>query len=229
VKLRWRRLLLAGAIGTSVALSASGIAQAATLNTSPQWRTADVNMFRATGSETTFYVLNQIGNLYSQAAIFGCTLQSVDLRTCNTAADGANTDVLDNYSRNEFVNGEGIGSGNGIGQLCGTKPTGGLPVDFARSSRAPQASDNCATAVGLQFAKDSLVGVYFPFNNTSAVTCSGGSCVGQIGPVSRGWRTGDPLAGPYSGVEFTNIDNTASASLGGASLSSELYCDKTGS
>jgi hypothetical protein len=209
-------------------LLGSGVGQAATLDAYPQFFTPGVNQFRATGSETTYYVMNAISNLYSQTAIYGCTLQAVDMRTCNTAADGSATDTVDDYSRNEFTNGEGIGTGNGVKQLCGSVPTGGLPVDFARGSRAPSgAAESCA--VGLNFAKDSIIGVVFQFHNKTAVACTTGSCTAtQIGPVAAGWRPGDALGGPYTGVSVGNLDNTASSILGGASLASEVYCDKTG-
>jgi hypothetical protein len=210
-----------------VLLLSGGVGQAATLGQPPQFFTAQVNQFRATGSETSFYVMDAIQSLWAQNSIFGCALQTTDFRSCNTAADGSATDTKDNYSRNEFINGEGIGSGNGIGQLCGTTPTGGLTVDFARSSRAPKSTDPCAsTLVGLEWARDSIVGLVFPFHNTSAITCTGTCSAAQIGPVAAGWRTGDPLAGPYSGVAVGNIDNTSSTILG-ESLAAAIYCDKT--
>jgi hypothetical protein len=223
-----KRLVMAGAITTSVALLlGTGVGQAATLGQYPQFFTPGVNQFRTTGSETTYYVMNAVGNLYSQSSIYGCTLSSTDFRTCVTTADGSATDTLDDYSRNEFINGEGIGTGKGIGQLCGNNGTGGLTVDFARGSRAPGASDNCPSAVGLEFARDSVVGVVFPFHNKTAVTCTGTCSASQVGPVAAGWRPGDPLGGPYSGVAVTNIDNTAQVPGSGHSLAFEIYCDTT--
>ena len=230
MKLRaMKRLVMAGAITTSVALLlGTGVSQAATLGQYPQFFTPTVQQFRATGSETTYYVMNAIGNLYSQSSIYGCTLSGTDFRTCVTTADGSATDTLDDYSRNEFINGEGIGTGKGIGQLCGNNGTGGLTVDFARGSRAPGASDNCASAVGLEFARDSVVGVVFPFHNKTAVACTTGSCSAtQVGPVAAGWRTGDPLAGPYTGAPVVNLDNTTIVPGSGKSLAFEVYCDTT--
>lgn len=226
-----RRILAAGAVATSIAtLLGPGMAHAATLGTAPQFFTPGVNQFRATGSETSYYVMNAVGNLYSQSSIFGCTLDSTNWRTCVTTGDGSATDTLDNYSRNEFINGEGVGTGNGIKQLCGTVPTGGLTVDFARGSRAPTANDNCPNAVGLEFARDSVVGLDFPFHNTTTIACAAGmTCTAQqIGPVAAGWRPGDPLAGPYSGNAFSNIDGQGNSNFGGNSLAYEMYCDKTG-
>ena len=232
-----RRLISAGVLTTSLAMIAGGgIGQAATPNISPHFFTTQVQQIRAAGSETTFYVTNQLQSLWSQSSIFGCTLVSSDLRTCNTTADGSATDVQDNYSRTEFINGLGNGSGNGIGQLCGTKPNGGLTVDFARASRAPKASDGCSGTggtTGLNFADDSVVGLVFPYENTTTLTCAAGdTCTGttQVGPVANGWRPGDAVAGPtYSGNPVTDISNdVAFASLGGKSEAFRIYCDKGG-
>jgi hypothetical protein len=223
-----KRLAMAGAITTSVALLlGTGVGQAATLGQGPQFFTPGVNQFRATGSETTYYVMTAVGSLYSQSSIYGCTLSSTDFKSCVTTADGSATDTLDDYSRNEFINGEGIGTGNGIGQLCGSKPTGGLTVDFARGSRAPNAGDGCPSAVALEFARDSVVGVVFPFHNKAAVACTGTCSATQVGPVSAGWRPGDPLGGPYSGVALTGLDNTTQVPGSGHSLAFEIYCDTT--
>jgi ABC-type phosphate transport system substrate-binding protein len=222
----FQRLATAGALATSAVVLLGGVAHATPTGQAPQFFTPTVNQFRATGSETTYYVMNAVGNLFSQASIYGCTLNTVDYRTC-TQSDGSATDIKDNWSRNEFINGEGIGTGNGIGQLCGSKATGGLTVDFARGSRAPNSGDNCPTAVPLQFAADSVVGVVFPFLNTGTITCTGTCTTAQTGPPAAGWRTGDPVGGPYTGIPFANVDNTASTILG-ESQAAAIYCDKTG-
>jgi hypothetical protein len=229
-----KRLICAGAMATTVAMVAGGgVGQAATTNQSPTFFTTQVQQFRAAGSETLFYIMDEVQTLWMQTSVYGCTLQSSDLRTCNTGADGTATDTQDNYSRNEFINGLGNGSGNGIGQMCGTKQTGGLTVDFARASRAWKTSDGCASVGVTQFniANDGVVGIDFPFNNTTTLTClSGDTCSAtQVGPVAAGWRTSDPVAGPYTGTPVTNIDNSVTdVSLGGKSLAFRIYCDKGG-
>ena len=226
---RLKRLAPLGAAAVSMALLiGTGPAQANTLGQPPQYPTAGMNQFRAAGSETTYYVMNAVGNLFSQTSVYGCTLNTLDNRTCNnTAGDGSATDSFDDYSRNEFVNGAGIGSGAGVKQLCAASNTGGLVTDFARMSRAPKSSECGGKAIGLQFAWDSIPALVFPFHNTAAITCTGTCSATQIGPVAAGWRPGDAVGGPYSGVAFNNISNTSSAVLGNNSLAFEIYCDKS--
>ena len=225
----FKRLATIGAIAASAALliGMPG-ASAATLGQPPQWFTGQVNQDRATGSETIYYITTDLFRLYNQTSIFGCSL-STNFKTC-TLPDPAGTDITDNYDRNEFTNGEGIGSSGGIGQLCGTKTTP-YPVDFARSSR-PVGGSDCATAVGLPFARDSITGVGFPSLNTATVTCTGVCAATQVGPVANGWRTGDPLAGPYTGkpVVANTLDNSSAGALGTAteSLTKKIYCDTGG-
>jgi len=194
-------------------MSSSSPALAATTGTAPHWFTGKINQDRFAGSETTYYVMTKLSSLFNQTSIFGCTLQAADLRTCNPAGDGPDTDTLDNWDRNEVTQGAGIGSSGGIGQLCATKPTGGLPVDAARSSRPFDSNKDCSDTVFKQLAKDALVGLTFPNETPPA-----GSTVGD---VSAGWRTGDPVGGPYTGLPFTNLDNIG----GTTSLAYRIYCD----
>ena len=209
MRLRFRHVVAIGAVVLSTAMLVSPNATAATTGTSPHWFTGHINQFRSAGSETTYYMMNKLGSLFQQTSIFGCTLQSADLRTCNTGADTADTDIVDDYDRNEIINGAGIGSGGGIGQLCGTKPTGGLTVDFARSSRG--FSGDCADTVFKPLAKDALVGLDWPNEIPTG---------GTQGPVAAGWRTGDPVGGPYTGTAFNNISNVG----GTTSLAYRIFC-----
>jgi ABC-type phosphate transport system substrate-binding protein len=208
-------------LAVAVAVQASPAA-AATTGTSPHWFTGKVNLDRQVGSETTYYLMSKISSLFNQSNIFGCTLSSSTLTTCNTSGDTADTDTLDNYDRNEVTQGLGFGSGNGIGQLCGTKPNGPptLPVDLARSSRALTASEvtACPDAVQTPIAKDGLVGIDF---QNEAANLTGAA----FGPVAKGWRTGNPIAGPYTGNAVTNIDNTSPAPDGQSeSIAYRIWC-----
>jgi ABC-type phosphate transport system substrate-binding protein len=200
MRLRLRHGIVAGAITLSMAMVMSPNAMAATTGTGPHWFTGKIQQVRSAGSETTYYLMQKIGNLYNQTSIFGCTLSATDRRTCNTSGDTKDTDILDDYDRTEVMNGAGVGSGGGIDMLCGG-PAGNLPVDFARSSRAVKTSDTCnADLVSKPLAKDAIVGLNFPFETPPTGA--------TIGPVAQGWRTGDPLGGPYSGKPVTNLDNT---------------------
>jgi hypothetical protein len=226
-----KRCLGVVATASVLALAFGPAAEAAPVNTSPHWFNGHIDQFRAVGSETTFYVMNAINNLYSQSAIFGCTLVTSDFQTCNTAGDTADTDTLDNYDRDEFNNGEGIGSGNGLNILCGA-PAAAIHADFARSSR-PSNGSSCENSLTFQpYGKDGLVGV--TFDKEHAVTT--GSATAPIGPVAAGWRTGDPLdcnlqpnpgssfdngVNGCNGVPFKDISNVGGAS----SIAFRIWCD----
>jgi hypothetical protein len=180
-----------------------------------------------------------IGSLWQSSSIYGCTLSSVDNRTClNGAPDNTDaTDEVDDWSRNEYVNGAGIGTGGGIKELCGLTGgnTGGLTVDIARGSRVAKSTEVggvCPNGpTDLQYADDSITGMVFPFTNRTALTCglSGGTgCATQIGPVAAGWVPGDPLAGPYTRAAgaFTDISNTETSPGAGSisSIARRLWC-----
>ena len=128
----FKRCLGVVATASVLALAFGPSAQAATTGTSPHWFNGHIDQFRAGGSETTFYVMNAINNLYSQSSIFGCVLLTSDFQTCNTGADNHDTDILDNYDRDEFNNGAGIGSGkrpqHPVWHARGGDPAGLRPV-----------------------------------------------------------------------------------------------------
>jgi len=214
-------------------------ASAGTTGVSPQWYTGQVNQDRVAGSETTYYVTNALFDLYNQSSLYGCTL-AADKKTCMLTSDNSSTDTRDNYDRNEFTNGEGIGSTAGIAQLCGGASP--FPVDAARSSRQVKTTE---CGVGESFAVDSVLPLIYPnvsiagLASTTTNTCTTGTCqAAQIGPASEGWRPGDPFGGPYTGTSTVNaIDNLVSFGTGpyGAtptavtgSLANLIYCVTTG-
>ena len=53
------------------------------------------------GGGDSYYLMNAVGNLFTQTSIYGCTLNLGDNRTCNTGAgqDSSVAAVLDDYSR----------------------------------------------------------------------------------------------------------------------------------
>lgn len=241
-----KRMVAVGAVVSVVGLiatagSASAAVPNAPIGATPRFYSlSGIQQFRSAGSETTFYMMAELGNLYTQSSIYGCVLSSTDERTC-TQANNSATDENDDWSRNEYINGAGVGSGGGIGQLCGTKPTGGLEVDFARSSRAIASSDygdNCTTSnlLPLNYADDAVDPVDFQLVGQSQISTTVPACTAadisagdlvtatcQLGPVAEGWRPNDALSPPYSGVAFNNMTVFGPPNT----LANRIYCAST--
>ena len=76
-KLR-RRLSVAGAIGAASLIGLIGVGGAtagADPGTGyPSFNNGVVNQIRGTGSDTTVFMMQKIGDLYTQAGLYGCTL-----------------------------------------------------------------------------------------------------------------------------------------------------------
>lgn len=212
-----KRLVGAGAILVSASMLMSTAPAGANtfsppLGTAPTFFTPTAgNLIRTGGSETSYYVMQKIGDLYTQSSIYGCALGK-DNRTC-TGADGTVTTNLDNYSRSEFDNGLGIGTGGGLKVLCdlgGSLPgAGGSWLNFSRGSRqqkpngsesggaCPSAANQVtingvtySSAADLAFADDEVPGLVFPSTGQTALTVTNAQ---QIGPVANGWQPGDPF------------------------------------
>ncbi len=214
-----RRLATAGALaGAAVAVSlvGAGAASATTPAASPAWITGTVQTDRGSGSDTTFFLMQKISDLYNQAGLYGCALSSDDA-TClddtapyNDANDPDNskgtTDYTDNYDRTEEVQGvDEVGSGAGQAQLCDNNSgsnNAALPawakVDYARSSSgiSGSQSSNCLASEKEDFfAADAVDGLDFFVNPSvfgtahSTVTNYNYSAVngGVIGDVAQGW------------------------------------------
>jgi hypothetical protein len=243
---RRRRLATMASVGAAgltaaLTLGQTMVASAATVGDgAPRWRLPTVEQIRDEGSDTTFFMLQKISDLYEQAGLYGCALQSDD-DTCNLSGDQATTDSVDNYSKVEITTGlDNIGSGAGQNQLCGTNPTP-FPVDFARSSKKPSTSiSGCTDMVGMGFAKDGVPGLAFPQVNpgaygaipsssplfsavdtTANLNANGGQAL--MGPVAAGWLPGDPVNGPYSGTALANITNNDNGG-GTGSVAYRIYC-----
>ncbi len=199
-------------VGVGSASAASSCASGSA--TSPQWINCNVESDRSAGSDTTYYVMTKIGNLYNQAALFGCTLESNEA-TCDDAPvapfnatndpdNPATTDYGDNYDRNEEVTGvDQVGSGAGQAQLCDNNQGSNnaatpLPVDYARSSSGISSSQD-STCIAAEkedfFAADAVDLLDFYVNPsvygtaTSTVTNYNYAAVnsGSIGDVANGW------------------------------------------
>jgi hypothetical protein len=255
-----RRIAVAGTIGVTALIATmgigAGVASAAPTDPAggntpvyPSYNNGVVSGIRDAGSDTTFYMMQQLGDLYTGAGLYGCTLNtgsSPSLYNTNTAfvdssgtaedycqknQNVSTTDTNDNWSRTEVSAGvDDVGSTAGQSQLCGDSvlnTPAALPVDFARSSKP--AGTYCATLQEAGYAKDAVVplvqqispaSLYGAVPNTSPYYSVNG---GSIGDVAEGWLPGDAVTAT-SGTAFTNLANTDNGG-GSSSTAYRLYCD----
>lgn len=243
---------IAGAVLIGMLTLTTGVAEAGVsvppyptnVGAYPNWQTAGTgtagtqtasNIVRGAGSDTTLFMMQQIGDLYSQAGLYGCQLigsgsgQNADCDnvsgTSPNFSDASTTDTIDNFNRTEVLQGiNNIGSGNGQAQLCGTQPTP-QNVDYARSSKPAGTISGC-TMIQLGYAKDSVPAVDFQSVDPEAVgtpsfyagTVFSGAGnpsnvpfpSGGIGPVAAGWLPGDPTncVAAGEGLEGTPCSGT---------------------
>ena len=196
----------------------------------PHFYNGNVEGIRNTGSDTTFFMMQKIGDLFTGAGLYGCTLNSSAGQTLYNSTDPASattneefysasgqnvatTDVNDNWDRTEVTEGvDDVGSGAGQNQLCAALSTP-LTVDFARSSKP---ASGCATLVGTGYAKDGVAIVAYPVNPTTYGTSTSSAYQnvdgGVVGPVAEGWLPGDPNNGPYTGTSYNPQANAAGLS-----------------
>jgi len=185
-----------------------------------------VEGIRSAGSDTTLFVMQKIGDLYTGAGLYGCTLNSSAGQPLYNSSDPASattneeyycadasgggtanistTDVNDNWDRTEVTEGvDDIGSSPGQSQLCAALSTP-LPVDFARSAKP--AGTACATLGAAGYAKDGIPIMDYPVNPN----LYGTSSTAPIRPSTVAWwvrcqragcratRTGGPTPVPPS-------------------------------
>ena len=246
-----RRLAVAGTIGAASLIAAMGVgasvASAAPVDppggsvpVAPSFNNGVVNGIRGTGSDTTFFMMQKIGDLYTAAGLYGCTLNgsssvlynstftsssSNQQYYCAQNANTSTTDTADNWNRTEVTEGvDDVGSGAGQNQLCGSSVLSSpLAVDFSRSSKP--AGSACADLKQLGYAKDSVPTTEYQLTPSTFGTSSfyGSVNGGDIGDVAEGWIPGDPVGGPYTGTPFTNVSNADNG--GGAnSTAYRLWC-----
>ncbi len=214
----------------------------------PHFYNGNVEGIRDTGSDTTFFMVQRIGDLYTGAGLYGCTLNSSAGQTLYNSSDPASattneeyfcqsgqnvstTDVNDNWDRTEVTEGvDDVGSGAGQNQLCQALSTP-LNVDFARSSKV--AGTACSTMVETGYAKDGVAIIAYPVNPTTYGTSTTApySSIngGVVGPVALGWLPGDPNGGPYTGTTYNPQVNAAGISNadgggGAGSTAFRLWC-----
>ena len=228
-----------GPAGAAPADPASGVA--------PHFFNGKVSAIRNSGSDTTFFVMQKIDDLYTSAGLYGCTLNAGGEATlfnntflpsttananfyCQSGGNIDTTDTADNWDRTEVSTGvDLVGSGAGQNQLCAAAATP-YTVDFSRSSSP--AGSACSGLVGTGYAKDAVPAVDFPVVNPSTfgtVTTGPYASIngGVVGPVAAGWLPGDPVGGPYTGTPFATVSNADNG--GGAnSTAYRLWCQKGG-
>ena len=254
--MRKRKLSLvrAAAVGAA-ALSATlvvgaGVASAAipadppggATPTPPHFYNGNAEGIRDSGSDTTFFMMQRIGDLYTGAGLYGCTLNSSAGQTLYNSSDPASstsneeffcqsgqnistTDVNDNWDRTEVTAGtDDVGSGAGQNQLCAALSTP-LPVDLARSSKPSTGA--CSTEVQTGYAKDGVPILAYPVNptvyGTSSTSPYSGINGGVLGPVAEGWLPGDPNSGPFTGSTLSIISNADNGG-GASSTAYRLWC-----
>jgi hypothetical protein len=180
----------------------------------PLWLTNNYqmsNIDHSEGSDTTLFMMQTIGDLYTDAGLFpfGC-FPTTNNSNCITQTaygsnpDGTQTDVVDNWNSDEILNGiSNVGSVNGQEELCGTNvPTSGTQtVDFARSSKPPSSSSAGCTVLGVGYAKDGVTPVDFPtvepglYNGKNGTVASPNNTpTGYEGQAGPGCATGSYLS-----------------------------------
>ncbi len=215
-----RRLATAGAlVGAAVATTMVGVgtASATTPAASPAWITGTVQTDRGSGSDTTFYIMQKISDLYNQAGLYGCALSSDDY-TClddtapyNDSNDPDNnkgtTDYTDNYDRTEEVQGvDEVGSGAGQAQLCDVNygsNNAPLPswakIDYARSSSgitsAANVGSTCEAALKEDYFAADAVDLLDFFVNPSAYGTATSTYSGYNYAAVNGGVIGDVAQG----------------------------------
>jgi hypothetical protein len=231
-------------VGAGVASAAPADPPGGSTPLAPHFNNGNVEGIRDSGSDTTFFMMQRIGDLYTGAGLYGCTLNSSAGQTLYNSSDPASatnnlsffcqsgqnvstTDVNDNWNRTEVTQGvDNVGSGAGQNQLCGAATTP-LNVDFARSSKPSTGA--CSTEVQTGYAKDGIPIIDYPVNPT---TIGGGTSTtapyssingGVVGPVTQGWLPGDANGGPFTGTALANISNADNGG-GAASTAYRLWC-----
>jgi hypothetical protein len=236
-KLRGRlaRAAAIGAVGLTASLVvAAGVAGAATApgpsgndpaeGVAPHFYNGNVTGIRGSGSDTTFFMMQKISDLFTGAGLYGCTLNnsagqflynptsgssgsstSTDNESfCVSGGDIATTDNNDNWDRTEVTQGvDDVGSGAGQQQLCGSTnlPTG-LTVQFARSSK-PAGSISGCPMVETGYAKDGVPVIDYTVN---PALIAGGT----VGSPSTA-----PTSSPYASINGGVVGPVASGWLPG--------------
>ena len=169
-------------VGAGVASAAPADPPGGATPVAPHFYNGNVEAIRDSGSDTTFFMMQKLSDLYTGAGLYGCTLNDTAGETlynssdpaattsneqffCQSGKNVSTTDVNDNWDRTEVAGGvDLVGSGGGQNQLCGATSSP-LPVDFARSSKP--AGTACSTLAQTGYAKDGVAITAYPVNPTT--------------------------------------------------------------
>ncbi|MGN6379049.1 MAG: substrate-binding domain-containing protein [Gaiellales bacterium] len=149
--------ILLGVLTAAVLMTGSA-SQAATQTTSLQ--------ILQGGSDTTYYMMTALGDLYNQAP--GCNQLASPQPLSGTCPNSGSENKADfeNYFHDMVVQRFPIGSSGGINQICQTGTAGVQLVQLARSSRVPlPAASGGSDCTGLHFvgyARDGISWECFP-------------------------------------------------------------------
>ena len=230
------RVIAAGVAIAAASLFAAGGAASAAVPADPpggatplppHFYNGNVEGIRSAGSDTTLFLMQRVGDLYTGAGLYGCTLNSSAGQTLYNSSDPASstaneedycqsgqnvstTDVADNWDRTEVTEGvDDIGSSAGQSQICGATPTP-LPVDFVRSAKPVGTA--CSTLAEAGFAKDAVPVVAYPIDpnvyGTSTTAPYSGINGGVVGPSPSAGSRVTPPAAPTPGPSSTTSRTT---------------------
>jgi hypothetical protein len=247
-KHKLRNRMVATAIAGTAALAAAGSIGVGVADAAPAdpaqgapnfFVTRASEPIRGSGSDTTFFMMQKIGDVYTAAGLYGCTLVSAAGQTtypsppgaasvaadvngkCQAGANVSTTDTVDNWNRVEVSQGVNlVGSGAGQNQLCGVALTPQTnPVNFARSSK-PSAGIAGCNELELGYAKDGVPVVDFPSINPSTLgtsTFSAAQVAGTAFPNTPYNTINGGVVGPVA-AGWLPGDNPSGAANNGTKL-----------
>ena len=216
--------------GQSNQLSAFGDPPGGATPDPPHFYNGNVEGIRDAGSDSTLSMMQKIGDLFTGAGLYGCTLNFAAGQTlynssdpasatangedyCQSGANISTTDVDDNWDRTEVTEGvDDAGSSAGQSQLCGpcrhrcrwTSPD--PPFPLKQRARRWRSWDSPKT--GSRSSTTRSTPAIYGTSTTAPYSSMNG---GVVGPVAKGWLPGDPTSGPYTGTALGDIDNDGGA------------------
>ncbi len=136
----------------------------------------EVSIDRAGGSDDTLAMMEQLSELYTDAGLYGCTLDvtngacaAADVGPNHAGPDPATTQDLDNYSRTEELQGVDVATSGAVQAMLCQNQSSPLPYDLSRNNpsstpaspildyaRSDLPASACPGLVGLPYAEDEV-------------------------------------------------------------------------